>query len=104
MEASTRATEAINTLSNIRATKKKGVMDKDKQREALWYLKTHLAGRNQPVPAISTGRENEVVISGIGATAKCKGVKGTLKPGDRVMVQIKKVDPERGSLSVVLIE
>jgi hypothetical protein len=104
MAASTRATEAINTLSNIRATKKKGVMDKDKQREALWYLKTHLAGRNQPVPAISTGRENEVVISGIGATAKCKGVKGTLKPGDRVMVQIKKVDPERGSLSVVLIE
>lgn len=104
IEANVIATKARNTLSNVRSTKKKGVMDKDKQREALRLLKTHLAGGNRPVPAISTGRENEVVISGVGATAKCQGVKGSLKPGDRVMVQVKKLDPERGSLSVMLVE
>jgi hypothetical protein len=79
-------------------------MDKGKQRNALRLLKAHLAGDNRPVLAISTGRENEVVISGVGATAKCKGVRGTLKPGDRVMVQVKKLDPEKGSLSVMLVE
>jgi len=104
MAASARATEARNTLSNVRSTKKKGVMDKDKQRDALRLLKTHLASGNRPVPAISTGRENEVVISGVGATAKCQGVRGTLRPGDCVMVQVKKLDPERGSLSVMLVE
>ena len=104
MAASARATEARNTLFNVRSTKKKGVMDKDKQRDALRLLRTHLASNNRPVPAISTGRENEVVIAGIGATAKCQGVKGTLRPGDRVMVQVNNLDPERGSLSVRLVE
>jgi hypothetical protein len=104
VKASVKATQARNTLANVRSTKKKGVMDTDKQRNALRLLKTQLAGGNRPVPAISTGRENEVVISGLGATAKCHGVNGTLKPGDRVIVQVKKLDPERGSLSVVLVE
>jgi hypothetical protein len=102
--ASAMATEAKNTLSNIRSVKNMGVMDKNGQRDALRLLKAHLAGRNRPVPAISTGRENEVVISGVGAVAKCKGVEGTLKPGDRVMVQVQLLNPEKGSLSVILVQ
>lgn len=96
IEANVKATQAINTLSNVRSTKTRGVMDTSKQRDALRLLKTQLAGSNRPVAAISTGRENEVVISGVGAAAKCRGVKGTLKPGDRLMVQVTKLDPERG--------
>lgn len=102
--ASAMATKAKNTLSNIRSVKQKGVMDKDSQRDALRLLKAQLAGRNGPVPAISTGRENEVVITGLGAIAKCKGVEGTLKPGDRLMVKVQKLDPEKGSLSVILVQ
>ena len=102
--ASAMATKARNTISNVRSTRKKGVLDKDRQRDALRLLETYLAGDYRPVPAISTGRENEVVISGVGATAKCKGVNGTLKPGERVMVHVKKLDPEKGRLSVALVE
>ena len=104
MAASDLATKAKNTLTNVRAVKQGGVMDKHQQRDALRLLKMHLSSRDEPVPAISTGRENEVVITGLGAIAKCRGVKGTLKPGDRVMVKVQKLDPERGSLSVKLVQ
>jgi hypothetical protein len=69
-------------------------------------LKAHLAGRNNGpvVPAISTGRENEVIITGLGAIAKCQGVEGTLKPGDRLMVKVRKLDPEKGRLQVILVQ
>ena len=102
------ATEAYNAISNIRSVKNSnpGLPGKGfpKQKNALKNLELHLksAGNNKIVPAISTGKANEVVISGVGAIAKCKGVKGTLKPGDQVMVKILKVDAETGSLSVTL--
>ena len=56
------------------------------------------------VPAISTGRENEVVIEGVGAMVKCGGVTGSLKPGERVLVEVLKLDAERGILKVRLTD
>jgi hypothetical protein len=52
---------------------------------------------------MSTGRENEVTIEGIGAIAKCKGVAGTLKPGAKVNVMVEKLNPEKGILVVTLV-
>jgi translation initiation factor 2 alpha subunit (eIF-2alpha) len=54
--------------------------------------------------ATSTGRNNEVVILGVGAIGLCKGVKGTLKSGDQVLVQVDNIDPEKGLLDVSLVQ
>lgn len=56
------------------------------------------------VQAMATGRENEVIITGVGAVAKCRGVQGTLSPGERVVVEVMKLNPEEGRLSVKLVE
>jgi hypothetical protein len=56
------------------------------------------------VRAMATGRQNEVIISGVGTVVKCKGVEGTLSPGERVVVEIIKLNSEEGRISVKLIE
>ena len=53
---------------------------------------------------MSTGKKSEVVILGVGAVASCRGIKGTLKPGEKVMVNIKKVDEDSGRVSAVLVD
>jgi len=58
----------------------------------------------QRMKATSTGRNNEVVILGVGAIGLCKGVKGTLKSGEQVLVQIDNIDPEKGLLNVSLVQ
>jgi exoribonuclease R len=107
IEAGKIATRAKNKLNNIRSLRNDGraVRSIDsRQRQALRLLQAQLAGRNRPVPAISSGRHNEVIISGVGAVARCGGIEGTIKPGQRLMVRVKKIDPEKGALSVELVQ
>jgi hypothetical protein len=59
---------------------------------------------DQFVRAMATGRQNEVIISGVGTVVKCKGVEGTLSPGERVIVEIVKLNAEEGRISVKLVE
>ena len=59
------------------------------QERALRLLRRHLsssASANPVCRAVSTGRGNEVVVLGTGAVATCRGVDGTLPPGDEVTV------------------
>lgn len=99
------ATDAYNTVSNVRSIKKgtgaatgKGPSN---QKSAIRSLQMYLSRDNRRVvPAVGTGRGNEVVISGVGALAKCKGIKGTLKPGEKLLVQVNKIDTDRGNVAV----
>ena len=105
--AGKRATEAINTISNI-ISSRNGVKGKNvvstKQRKAVRALKSHIMINNKrPVQAMSTGKQSEVVILGVGAVATCMGIKGTLKPGAKVMVRINRIDEENGKVSAVLV-
>jgi hypothetical protein len=113
MEAGQVATDAINSITNVssfkpdtsgrKVTVRKGLPEQ--QRKAFMVLQAHMArNKDRPVPAISNGKQNEVVILGVGAIATCKGVEGTLKPGDRVMVRILSLNEYRGTISVVLVE
>lgn len=106
-EAGKTATDAINSISNI-ASVKSGAKVKThvtvQQRKAIRILQSHVSGNNSPVPAMSTGNQGEVVIIGVGAVADCRGIRGTLKPGERVMVQIRKIDERSGAVSATLVE
>lgn len=104
-EAGKTATEAINSISNI-ASMKSGAktLVTVQQRTAIRALQSHIRGNNSPVPAMSTGNQGKVVIVGVGAVADCRGIRGTLKPGERVMVQIIKADEGSGTVSAILVE
>ena len=68
-------------------------------------LQNHLHRNGSSImPAVSTGKENEVIILGSGLKVKCDGVRGTLRPGDRILVQISKLDTKKGFLRVHLYE
>lgn len=99
---------ANNLVNNMKAMKKtKNISTTTtQQRDALRSLSRHLAAlpkNKNAVKAISTGRENEVIIVGSGAVAKCKDVKGSLNMGENLFVKVTKLDPEKGSLSVRLM-
>jgi len=66
------------------------------------HLQKHSSSQNRVVPAISTGRNSEVVIQGVGAVASCKEIPGTIKPGVKVMVRILNVDEKNGKVVVAL--
>ena len=40
---------------------------------------------------------------GVGATARCKRVNGTLKGGEKILVKVEKLDAARGLLDVSLV-
>mmetsp|Transcript_20167 Transcript_20167/g.36604 ORF Transcript_20167/g.36604 Transcript_20167/m.36604 type:complete len:967 (-) Transcript_20167:1895-4795(-) len=101
-------TDALSNIRSFKPTNKSNSGRSHNQREDLQNLAQHLArmgnnGRNAPrVAAISTGRQNEVVILGVGSKAICKGVSGTLKPGEKVMVEVSRLDPKKGLLDIRL--
>jgi len=101
------ATEVVNKIRNIQWGKRKGTIAQPDNGyyEGLKALENHVCryGSNT-MPAVSTGKENEVVILGSGLKVKCKGVRGTLHPGDRVLIKITKLDTEKGLLQVHLHE
>lgn len=109
------AGRASNAINNFKAVKPSSSMaggavrNQYQQRDALRSLARHLATISNTsrrdkklVQAISTGRENEVAILGAGAVAKCKGVTGSLKIGEQLLVEVLKLDPEKGIISVRL--
>ena len=112
------AAKASNSIQTVRSRKMDksanvGVVSQRQSRatlqKGLERLEGHLArlesdsgGKQQVIRALSTGRDNEVVLEGIGLTVKCTGVDGTLKPGEKVLVHIVKLDPVEGQLRVTL--
>lgn len=113
-EASKRASLASDNVDNIRSSKKSNAsgsikVSNRRQVSALHNLSRHLASTrgantNERIRATSTGRNNEVVILGVGAIGLCRGVKGALKSGEQILVQVDKIDPEMGLLVVSLVE
>ena len=77
-----------------------------KRIKSLQRLENHLLSLGEPtkrvVQALSIGKANEVVISGLGLSVKCEGVPGSLKTGQRVLVEITKLDTKKGVLQVHL--
>lgn len=104
------ATEAINKMNNLKSSKKASefvAVDNNirKKKKSLRALASHFASNNignneRFVPALSTGYNNQVVLSGIGLVVQCKGVKGTLKTGQRVIVKVTKLDEKLGLVEV----
>ena len=108
IRVSREATDAYNSISNIRSAKKaKDGLQSTRasgQKGAVQKLKLHLSGNTgKVIPAVSTGKGNEVVILGVGAMAKVKGMKQPLKPGIEVLVRVLKLDAETGNVSVNLV-
>ncbi|KAL7537503.1 hypothetical protein ACHAXR_007856 [Thalassiosira sp. AJA248-18] len=114
-EASKIAARASDTIANVRSSKdspmsrSRGSGNQRRQVSSLYNLARHLAStggiqNQQQVKAVSTGHNNEVVILGVGATARCKRVKGTLKSGEKLLVEVSTIDPEKGVLDVLLVQ
>ncbi len=102
------ANRASYSIANIRSLKDDNGVRSLNQVSALHELSRHLAStgginKKQQVKAISTGHNNHVVVIGVGATARCRGVKGTLKGGEKVLVQVIDINPEKGVLDVKLV-
>ena len=118
-EATKIAARSSDTIANLSSTKDgkttsssmtrgRGGGNQRGQVSALHSLARHLSSTGgiqnmRQVKAMSTGRNNEVVIIGAGATARCRGVKGTLKSGEKLLVQVVNIDPEKGVLDVKLV-
>ncbi|KAL3823745.1 hypothetical protein ACHAXA_004838 [Cyclostephanos tholiformis] len=110
-KASKIAARASDGIDNIRSSKSSimprslGSRDRQRQVSALYNLARHLesTGGVQKVKAVSTGRNNEVVILGVGATGTCKKIRGAMKTGEKLLVQVERIDPEMGLLEVTLV-
>jgi hypothetical protein len=115
-EVSKIAARASDNINNIQSSKQSPSLPHSRssrggsrQVSALYELSHHLEStgginNRRQVKAMSTGRNNEVVIIGLGATGTCKGVKGILKSGEKVLVHVDRIDPEVGLLEVTLVE
>lgn len=102
-EASKLASRASDTVANLRSTKKRDGPINNKQRGALHKVARHISSTGaRKLKAVSSGHNNEVVILGTGAVARCRGVKGTLKGGEKLLIEVITIDPERGLLDVRL--
>ncbi|KAL7554843.1 hypothetical protein ACHAWF_018382 [Thalassiosira exigua] len=109
-KASKIASQASDKIDNLRSSKHAPLARSHNSKNlqshtsALHSLACHLASRNwREVKAVSTGHNNEVVVLGAGARAKCKGVKGMLKSGEHVLVRVDEIRPETGILDVSLV-
>ena len=102
------ATKAMNNISNFRSRKDgpetvRGNSFAAKQRTAIKSLNRHLAitgGKDRVVPAMTTGRKNEVIILGVGAVARCLNLSKDLKRESRIKVQVVNLNEEKGILEV----
>jgi RNB domain len=107
IRVSQKATDSYNAISNIRSIRKGAPSIAFKNVSSLQKVAVrnlHLLGMaGSIIPAVTTGRGNEVVITGVGALAKCKGVNHTFKPGQKLQVQIHKIDVDSGNVSVTIV-
>jgi Exoribonuclease R len=104
------ATDTINKVNNLKSSKKASefaAVDNEirTRKKSLRALASHFACNNvrdseRIVPALSTGYNNKVVLSGLGIVVQCKGVKGTLKTGQRLLVRVTKLDEKVGAIEV----
>jgi hypothetical protein len=117
------ATKAVNAISNIQSFKptssrpnhstRMSSSKTQKQQQAARAL-LHKLSQNgakeegqhyqEEFLAMSTGKQSEVVILGVGAIASCRGIQGTLKPGEKVTVRILNVDPSTGQVKASLLK
>jgi hypothetical protein len=113
-DISKQATDKLNQMSVVTAVKAKAkssvtstmIISKDKQFQAVRLLSLQMKslGKNAlSMPAVSTGKGSEVLLTDVGAVAICRGIQGTLKPGTRVNVKIESVDSENGSVAAILL-
>ncbi|KAL7458721.1 hypothetical protein ACHAWC_010357 [Mediolabrus comicus] len=104
-EASKIASRASDTIANVRSTKKRdgSANTNHEQRGALHKVARHITSTGATsLKALASGHNNEVIILGTGAIARCRGVKGSLKVGQKLLVEVVAIDPERGLLDVSL--
>jgi hypothetical protein len=103
------ATDTVNKVRNINFRKGSDgngrimIQSDDKDNAALKKLQQHLMSHGSKVaavPAIGTGHDNIVIIQGLGIRVKCHGVNGTLHPGERILVEIVKLNAENGLFTV----
>ncbi len=81
-EASKTAAHASDNINNIQSSKQLHMLSRSRRQvSALYELARHLesTGGIQNRRQVSTGHNKKVVIIGVGATGRCKGVRGTLK-------------------------
>jgi len=115
IRVSQQATEAYNAVSNIRSVKTKGSSNSNNrltssstfkgQKGAVQKLKLYLGGdKTKIIPAVGTGKGNDVVVKGVGAIAKVKAMKHPLTEGQEVLVKVLKMDADTGNLSVILVD
>lgn len=103
------AAKASHSIQNFKSMKKGAGIKSSVDVRVLERLEGHLArldGREKArlVRAISTGRQNEVVLEGIGVSLQCTGVDGSLSPGEHILVEIIEIDPSKGVLKIKLSE
>lgn len=103
-EASKIASRASDTIHNLKSTKKRDLPSTNhNQRGALHKVARHISSTGaRRFKAMSTGHNNEVVILGTGAIGRCRGVIGSLKVGQKLLIEVVTIDPERGLLDVSL--
>lgn len=122
IEVGRRATEALNKITNVDVSTyssrnnagvgsrsgnsiSKSKQDAAQQQSAIRMLKMKMKTINSgAVPAMTTGKGNEVLIMGAGALATCRGMRGTLRPGEEIMVKIEHIDDQNGKIFAVLDE
>lgn len=54
--------------------------------------------------AASTGKQSEVIILEVGAVAFCSGIHGTLKPGQKIEVEIRDIDVRSGKIKATCLD
>ena len=102
-EVSKLASRANDRVANVRSTKTRDGPTNNKQRAAVHKVARHLSSTGaKKLKAVSSGHNNEVVILGTGAVAKCRGVRGTMTGGKKVLIEVVSIDPEKGLLDVRL--
>ena len=80
-EASKTAARASDNINNIQSLKQSHMLPRNRRQvSALYELARHLEytggiQNQRQVKAVSTGHNKEVVIIGVGATGRCKGVR-----------------------------
>jgi hypothetical protein len=110
-EIGLKATKAINAVSNIQSFKTSTTAKSPpsralKQLQAARALKHVLSTSPNPTtfPAVSTGKDSEVVILEVGAIAFCEGIRGTLRPGEKILVSIRDIDPSSGRIRAACVD
>lgn len=110
------ATEVRNRVTNSDALKQgpksrsilsDKLISQKQQHEAVRMLKIQIKNLQEKrplLPAMSTGKGSEVLLMGVGAVARCRGIKGTLPPGTEVQVRIERIDEQNGTILTILEE